>query len=340
MSAVMNIANTTTLSGPAKVAVLVLALGEEQGAKLVSLLAEDEIRDISAAMVQLGPVRPDIVESLCTDFVETIGRSGIITGSMEATERLLLKSMPPDRVARIMEEIRGPAGRTLWDKLDNINEGVLANYLKNEYPQTIAVILSRLKSDHAARVLAILPEPLGIDVIERMLTLDGVQREIIEDIENTLRTDFMSSLGRSSGRDLHEQMADIFNSFDRQSEARFMAALEARNETTAARIKALMFTFEDLTRLSPQAVQILLRQADKEALPLALKGASDKLRDLFFKNMSERAGNMLRDQIEGLGPVRVRDVDAAQAAMLTTAKELAAAGEIDLGSGKEDDVLI
>ena len=328
-----------TLSGPAKVAVLMLALGEEQGGKLIAMLQDDEVREVSAAMAQLGTVKAETVEELCTDFAENIGRSSLIAGSFETTERLLLKSMPPDRVNRIMEEIRGPAGKTIWDKLGNVNEKVLAGYLKNEYPQTIAVILSRIKSDHAARVLAVLPEELAVDVIERMLTLEAVQKDIIEEIENTLRTDFMSSLGRRAGRDLHEQMADIFNSLDRQSEARFMAALEARDEGAAARIKALMFTFEDLLRLSPAAMQTLLRQADKEALPIALKGASEKLRDHFFKNLSERAGKMLRDDIEGLGPVRLRDVDAAQTALIMTTKELAASGEIEIASGKEDDLL-
>ncbi len=339
MSSVMNNLERSSLSGPAKVAVLVLALGEEQGGKLVAMLHDDEVREVSAAMAQLGSVKAETLEHLCADFVQTIGHSSQIAGSFETTERLLLKSMPPDRVNRIMDEIRGPAGKTVWDKLGNVNETVLANYLKNEYPQTIAIILSRIKSDHAARILAILSEPLAIEVIERMLTMEGVQKAILEDIENTLRTDFMSSLGRSTRRDLHEQMADIFNALDRQSEARFMAALEARNESTAARIKALMFTFEDLLRLPPAAMQTLLRQADKEALPIALKGASEKLRDHFFKNLSERAGKMLRDDIEGLGPVRLRDVDAAQAALISTTKELAASGEIEIATGKEDDLL-
>jgi flagellar motor switch protein FliG len=339
MSGMMDYPAGLSLSGAAKVAVLVLALGEEQGAKLVALLQEDEVREVSAAMAQLGSVKAETVEALCASFLESVGSTGMVAGSFETTERLLLKSMPPDRVNQIMEEIRGPAGKTLWDKLGNVNEQVLATYLKNEYPQTIAVVLSRIKSDHAGRVLAILPEPLAIDVIERMLTMDGVQKEVLEDIENTLRVDFMSSLGRSTRRDLHEQMADIFNSLDRQSEARFMAALEARSESTAARIKALMFTFEDLARLSPPAIQALLRQADKEALPLALKGASEKLRELFFKNLSERAGKMLREDIDGLGPVRLRDVDAAQAALVATAKEMAATGEIEITSGKEDDLL-
>lgn len=338
-NALTNIASIDTLSGPVRVAILVLALGEEQGAKLVGLLHEDEIREVSIAMAKLGPVKADIVEGLCSSFIENMGRSGTVAGSFETTERLLRAAMPPDRVEQIMEEIRGPAGKTIWDKLDNVNEINLANYLKNEHPQTIAVVLSRLKPDHAARVLAILPDTLPVEVIERMLSMDGVQKEILQDVEKTLRSDFMSSLGRSARRDPHEQMAEIFNALDRQAEARFMEALEVQNQDSAARIKSLMFTFEDLGRLAPSAMQIVLRQADQEKLPLALKGASEKIREFFFKNLSERAGKMLRENIEALGPVRLRDVDAAQASLVTLAKELAASGEIEIASGKDDDLL-
>ena len=150
-----------------------------------------------------------------------------------------------------MEEIRGPAGRTMWDKLGNVNEAVLANYLKNEYPQTVAVVLSKIKSEHAARVLAALPEDFALECVSGMLRMEPVQREILDKIEQTLRTEFMSNLARTSKRDSHEMMADIFNTFDRQTEARFIAALEERNREAAERIRALMFVFEDLSKLDP-----------------------------------------------------------------------------------------
>ncbi len=173
-----------------------------------------------------------------------------------------------------MEEIRGPAGRTMWDKLGNVNEAVLANYLKNEYPQTVAVVLSKIKGDHAARVLSALPEDFALECVQRMLRMEPVQREILDKIEATLRTEFMSNLARTSKRDSHEMMADIFNNFDRQTEARFIAALEERNRESAERIRALMFVFEDLGKLDPGGVQTLLRQVEKGQLGLAMKGAS------------------------------------------------------------------
>ncbi len=327
------------LNGAQKAAILMLALGEEQSGRIFALMHEDEIREISAAMAQLGSVRADLVERLCNDFSESIGGLGNIVGSFESTERILQRALPRDRVQQIMEEIRGPAGRTMWDKLGNVSEAVLANYLKNEYPQTVAVVLSKVKSDHAARVLALLPESFAMEVVMRMLRMESVQKEVLEGVERTLRAEFMSNLARSTRRDSHEMMAEIFNNLDRQSETRFLAALEERNRESAERIKALMFTFEDLQRLTGVAVQVLLRTVEKDKLPVALKGASEKVRDLFFSNMSERAGRMLREEIENLGPVKLRDVDDAQASIVLVAKELAAQGQIEIGEGKDEELV-
>ncbi|MDE2007985.1 MAG: flagellar motor switch protein FliG [Rhodospirillales bacterium] len=327
------------VSGAQKAAILMLALGEEQCARLFALMHEDEIKDVSAAMAQLGPVRAELVEKLCGDFTESMGQAGNLVGSFESTERLLQKSLPRERALQIMEEIRGPAGRTMWDKLGNVNEAVLANYLKNEYPQTVAVVLSKIKPEHASRVLVLLPESFAMEVIMRMLRMESIQKDVLDGVERTLRAEFMSNLARSARRDAHELMADIFNNLDRQSEARFVAALEERNRDAAERIKALMFTFDDLQRLTPAAMQVLLREVEKDKLPLALKGASEKLRGMFFACLSERAGKMLREEIEALGPVKLRQVDEAQSAVVATAKELAAQGKIEIGEGKDEEVV-
>ena len=327
------------LSGTQKAAVLMLALGEEQSSRLFGMMHEDEIKDVSAAMAQLGSVKAEIVERLCLEFGESMGGTGHLVGSFESTERLLQRALPRDRVSQIMDEIRGPAGRTMWDKLGNVHEAVLANYLKNEYPQTVAVVLSKVKPEHAARVLTLLPDSFSIEVVMRMLRMESVQKDVLDGVEKTLRAEFMSNLARSTRRDSHEMMAEIFNSLDRASESRFVAALEERNRESAQRIKALMFTFDDLARLSSAAIQGLLRAVEKDKLPLALKGASEGLRDLFFKNLSERAGKMLRDDIEGLGPVKLRDVDDAQASIVALAKDLAAQGTIEIGEGKDEELV-
>ncbi|HTK34810.1 MAG TPA: flagellar motor switch protein FliG [Caulobacteraceae bacterium] len=327
------------LAGPEKAAVVLLALGEEHK-HLWQQLDEEEIKEISQAMSSLGTVSANVVEALLVEFVSGLAGSGSVMGSFEQTQRLLNAFMPSDRVDAMMEEIRGPAGRTMWDKLGNVNEAVLANYLKNEYPQTVAVVLSKIKGEHASRVLSALPEDFALECVQRMLRMEPVQREILDKIEQTLRTEFMSNLARTSKRDSHEMMADIFNNFDRQTEARFIAALEERNRESAERIRALMFVFEDLAKLDPGGVQTLLRGVEKDKLGLALKGASDGLREMFFSNMSERAAKIMREDMESMGPVRLKDVDQAQMAMVQVAKDLAAKGEIMLAGAGGDDELI
>ncbi len=328
------------LTGAERAAIIMLSLGEDHSQKIWEMMDEDEIKEVSQVMSNLGSVSSSLIERLLVDFVSQMSGTGSLMGSYESTERLLANILPPEKVGSIMEEIRGPAGRTMWDKLANVNETVLANYLKNEYPQTVSVVLSKIKPEHAARVLGSLPEEFALEVVQRMLRMESVQKDILDKVEQTLRVEFMSNLARTAKRDAHEQMAEIFNNFDRQTESRFITALEERSRDAAERIKALMFTFEDLAKLDPGSIQTLLRNVEKDKLGLALKGATDGLRDVFFSNMSERAGKILRDDMEAMGPVRLKDVDEAQMRMVNVAKDLANKGEIMIAGGSGDDELV
>ena len=327
-------------SGLDKAAMIMLSLAEEHASKLFSMMEDDEIKDLSQHMSTLGTLTNELVEKLFVEFVQQISSTGSLVGSYESVERLLTSTLGKERVESIMEDIRGPAGRTMWDKLGNVNEVVLANYLKNEYPQTVAVVMSKIKSDHAARVLASLPDEFAMEVVTRMLRMEPVQKDILDDVEKTLRTEFMSNLARTNKRDSFERMAEIFNYLDRSAEARFLDGLEKRNREASERIRALMFTFEDLVKLDPGGVQTLLRTIDKSRLAIALKGASETIRDLFFSNMSERASKILREDMQALGPVRLRDVDEAQMEMVTSAKDLADKGEIMIVDTKNEDELV
>jgi flagellar motor switch protein FliG len=331
---------TRKLTGPERAAVLMLALGEQHGAKIWNLLDDEELRELSIVMSTLGTIEAPSVENLLLEFVSRMSASGALMGNYDATERLLQQYLPPERVRGIMEEIRGPAGRNMWEKLSNVQEDVLANYLKNEYPQTIAVVMSKIRAEHAARVLAILPEDLALDVINRMLKMEAVQKEVIERVESTLRTEFMSNLSQTRRRDAHELMAEIFNNFDRQTETRFMTSLEEDNRDSAERIKTLMFTFDDLARLDSASAQTLMRNIDKDKLAIALKGASEAVRQFFMRNMSSRAAKMLADDMEMLGPVRLRDVDEAQGQFVNLAKYLAAKNEIMITKSHGDEELV
>lgn len=328
------------LTGPARAAIFMLAIGESHAGKLLQLMDDEEIRVLSQHMACLGTISSEAIEGLLVDFSEHISSAGALVGTMESTERLLSKILDAERVKRIMEEIRGPSGRTMWDKLGNVNEVVLANYLKNEYPQTVAVVLSKVKPPHAARVLALLPENFALEVVMRMLRMQTIQRDILDEVERTLRTEFMTNLARTQRGDAHELVAEIFNNFDRATEGRFMTALEERSDEAAQRIRKLMFTFEDLQRLDSSAVQVLLRQVPKEQLAVALKGASEPLKELFLKNMSVRAGKMLQEDIAAMGPVRLRDVDEAQGAIVATVKALAEKNEILLAGSDAGDEMV
>jgi flagellar motor switch protein FliG len=196
-----------------------------------------------------------------------------------------------------------------------------------------------LRPDHAARVLAELPEAFSTEVVMRLLSMETVQQDVLADVERTLRSEFMSNLSSTARSDPHEQMAVIFNNLDRRTESRFLEALEQRNQGAADRIRSLMFTFEDLGRISAQGIQVLLRTVQKDKIAMALKGASAEMKDLFFRNLSERATKMLQEELENLGLVKLRDVDDARAELVRVAKDLAAEGRIEIKSASEEEVV-
>ncbi|MBT6086868.1 MAG: flagellar motor switch protein FliG [Rhodospirillaceae bacterium] len=331
------------MTGPEKAAIFMLAVGNQHSAPLFEKMDDEEIRNLSQAMSSLGTVSAGIIERLFVEFADQLSSAGGLVGlvgSVGSTERLLMSALPEDRLAQIMEEISSPEGRTMWDKLNNVNEAVLANYLKNEYPQTVAVVMTKLRSDHASRVLSVLPENFSMEVIMRMLRMEAVQKDILDHVERTLRSEFMTNLARTARSDSHELMADIFNNLDRTTENRFMTLLEEGNREAAERIKALMFTFDDLARVDGAGIQTLLRQVEKDSLGLALKGASEDVKELFFANMSERAGKMMKEDMEAMGAVRLKDVDEAQSGIVTIAKALSDSGEIVIAGGDDESELV
>jgi flagellar motor switch protein FliG len=330
----------TEMSGPQRAAVLLLILGEKHGGPIWSMLEEDEIKRVSYAMAQLGSIESKMVESLVVDFVSRLSTAGAVTGSIDRTEELLGKIFPSDQVSAIISEIKGASGRRMWQRLSHIDAEVLATYLRSEYPQTVAVILSRISPDHTARVLSILPDDFAVDVMNRMLKMETVQKEALEHIEDTLRNEFVTTISQASRRDANELMAEIFNAFDRQTESRFFAALETVNRGSVKKIRELMFTFEDLTKLDPGSVQTLMRQVDKDTLGRALKGASEPVRTFFFANMSSRASKNLQDEMSSMGPIRLKDVDDAQNKIVSLAKDLADQGEIMISKNRAEEELV
>jgi len=335
-------ANTETReTGARNAAILMLAIGEEKASAIFSNMDDFEIRDISREMASLGSVSGDEMEGVLNKFADAIGQGGAgISGGWGTTERYLMSFMSEDRVKDLMEEMRGPAGRTMWEKLANVSEDILANYLRNEYPQTVAVIVSRIRPSHAAKVLGALPEEMALEVIERILLMDNVSREVIESVEDSLRNEFMRNLAARQKRDSHEMMAEIFNNFDRANEQKFMEMLDDRSAPDAERIRALMFTFEDIMKTDDKGIQVILREVEKDRLAMALKGANNDLQERFLANMSERASKIMREDMDNMGPIRVKDVDEAQNEIVVIAKRLADDGQIMIMEEGGDDEFI
>ena len=265
-------------SGIERAAALMLALGKDYGAPIWEQMSIDEVKELSSCISTLGRVPSSVVEHLLVQFSGEVSSMSSLHGSYESTERLLQGVLPGEKVKEIMEDIRGPSGRTIWDKLSNVSESVLAAYLKNEYPQTVAVMLSKLNPDHAARVLAELPKDFSVDIVLRMLRMETVQKEVVNQVEQTLKNEFMSNLARSQRRDPHEAMAEIFNALDRSTEEAMLSELDDKSPESAERIRALMFTFEDLQNLLPASIATLVRTADKREMALALKGAPEDMK--------------------------------------------------------------
>ncbi len=322
-------------TGVERAAIMMLSLPDDQAQKIFAYLEPEEIKDLSQAMVNLGTISSQTVETLCVEFVNEMASSGSLVGSVESTKRLLSKIMTQSEVDKIIDDIHGPAGRNLWDKLSSVDEEVFAGYLKNESPQTVAVILSRTRPDTSAKVLSFLPNVMADEVVMRILRMDKVRKEVIDDIESTLHREFISNLGRSLKQDPYEIVAEVFNNLDRTSELRLMSGLEQKSPESAEKVRNLMFTFEDLGELSKGNIQLILRAVNRSKLAMALKGTQDRIKQKFTENMSERGAKLLADEMNVLGLVRLKDVENAQNEIVAIAKDMAARSEIDINNNAE-----
>lgn len=327
------------LTGRQKVAIVLLSMSEDNATKIFSLMSEEEITDISHAMSQLGAVSPEVVESVMGQLTADLAGDASFLGNLHTTEKLLEKILDKDRLQSLMDEIRGPQGRNTWEKLANVNEELLALYFRNEHPQTAALVLSKISPDHAAKVLSNLPDSFAFEIISRILNLGNVKKEILERVEKILRAEFISSIGKTQKSDSFEMLAEIFNNFDRNSESKFMAMLEASLPDAASKIKDKMFTFDDLVKIDTKGIQRLLREVEKSRLTLALKGASDSVKSVLFASLSQRAAKIIEEDLVALGPVRVKEVDNARAEIVAVAKSLIEKGEIDIVLDSNNDFI-
>lgn len=336
----MSIDDILKLTGVQKVAVVLLSIPEENATKVLSMMTEEEIKEVSHAMSNLGSIKSEVVDKLMEQFSYDLSVGSAFLGDFAITKKLLEKALDQEHAEQILAEIRGPQGRNTWEKLTNVNEELLALYLKNEHPQTAALVLSKISSDHAAKVLSILPDRFAFDVISRMLNIGAVKNEVLDGLEKTLRQEFVSNTSRTRKRDSHHLIADIFNRLERNVETKYMSMLEENLPDVAVSIKNLMFTFEDLVKINPKSIPRLLRDIDKSRLTIALKGSSEELRNIFFSNMSQRAANIIIDELNALGPVRAREVDNARSEIVNLTKTLIENGEIEILLDDQDEFIV
>lgn len=333
------IQSLSQLTGIEKVAILLLTIPEESATGLFALMTDDEIKEISYAMSNLGHITPQLIDELLRSFNDEILGNTVFLGNLQTTERLLTKVLDKERAQSLIEEIKGPQGKNTWEKLGSVNEELLALYLHNEHPQTAALVISKISPEHAAKVLGNMDDQFAFDVLKRLLNIGSVKKEILERVEKILRAEFISSIGRTMKHDSFEMLADIFHNFDRTSESKYMGMLETTIPDAAQKIKDLMFTFDDMIKVDSKGLQIVLRNVDKHKLTIALKGASEAVRDAFLSNMSERAARIMLEEIESLGPTRVKEVDEAQAEIIRSVKDLIDKGEVALVDGGKDEYI-
>jgi flagellar motor switch protein FliG len=316
-----------------KAAIILMSLDQSRAQQIFARLEDEEIRRVSRAMATLGRTDGALVERTVSEFQAALGRAGNLVGSARNTERMLRQVLPGPKVAEIMQDIIGGTGQ-VWEKLTQVPPEVLAGYLGNESPQTAAVVLAKLPAQHAARVLAALPD--APEVALRIVRTERVQNAILTDIEETLRREFVGDGSGPRDQDRSAALADLLNHSDKAMVQQVMAAMAEKDADAAARVRRLMFGFDDLIRVDPATFGTLVAECAAEKLPIALSAADESLRDLFLSSMSERAGNMLREEISSMPAPRKRAVDEAQAEIVTLAKRLAEEGRIFILNGDED----
>jgi flagellar motor switch protein FliG len=319
-----------------KAALIMLALDEERSQRLFAGLEETEIRLLSRAMSRLGRTPLELIEQTVGDFREEISRTGNVVGTVEGTERILLRIMPPEKVASIMGDIRGTNSGAVWERLAGLPAPALVSYLRNEYPQTIAVVLAQLPPERGAHVLGLLPQPVADEVAVRLLRMDRVQQSVLSQVEAALERELIATNEGSEGQDSASVLAELLNRSDKDMVARVLATLEETDPDGAARVRRLMFTFEDLIRIDPATFGVLIAESSVDKLAIALHSAGAAIRELFLSSMSERAANMLKDEIETMPAPRRKAVDEAQTEIVELAKRLAEEGRIAFIDAADD----
>lgn len=325
-------------TGPQKTAVLCLALGEKFTGEVFKRLDRREIARISKAMLEMETVPKEQVEEVVREFNDTMqfGKE-MVVGGADQVKRLLGKTLDADTAKYIMDSLEIDTGPTPFQELGNVSPRILAQILRNEHPQTLALILGHLHSDQAAELLQNLPSGVRAEVLMRLARLEAVAEEMLMEVDKVLQNQLIA-MGGKEGKKVGgvTSVAEILNAVDRATEEEVLSEIEEESAQMAEDIRNLMFVFEDIKALDDRAIRELLKEVSNEELTQALKGASDELKEKFFKNLSERAATMIQEDLEIMGPVKLSDVEASQQNVVKTVRRLEAEGKIAIGRGGGD----
>ena len=330
--------STSNLTGPEKAAIFMLTLGEEFSSQVFKRLEEDEIKVVGRQMAKIDHVDKDDVAALLAEFKADAGGDDLYLSGNDMLEQALKRALNTDKASAILEEIRSDWKLTLFQKARKLEPKVLTNFLRNEHPQTIALVMAVIDPAQAAAVLAELKEEIQVEVVMRMAELDKVSPEILVDVDRVLQDELLSVEGMEGQRlGGVESVAEILNNADRALEAMVLEGVEEQRENLADEIRRLMFVFEDLLGVDDRGIMAILKEVSTDDLKLALRTGSNELKEKVFKNMSSRAVEMLQEDMEIMGPVRVKDVESAQQSILKIAKRLEQEGKIQLLQGGGED---
>jgi flagellar motor switch protein FliG len=333
--------SSDNLSGPEKAAIFLLTLGEDFTSQVFQRLDDGEIKEVGRQMAKVDHVDKEDISALLSEFkTDSGGEADLFLSGDDVLESSLKRALNADKANQILDEIRSDWKLTLFQKARKLEPKVLVNFLRNEHPQTVALVLAVLEDIQAATILAELKEETQVEVVMRMAELDKVSPEILVDVDRVLQEELLSVEGLEGQRlGGVEAVAEILNNADRALEASILEGVEEQRESLADDIRRLMFVFEDLYNIDDRGIMAILKEVSTDDLKLALRTSSDELGEKIFKNMSSRAVEMLKEDMEIMGPVRVKDVEGAQQAIIKIAKRLEQEGKIQLmaGGGGEDE---
>ncbi|MWV25082.1 flagellar motor switch protein FliG [Methylobacterium sp. 2A] len=323
-----------------EVAAVLIAMNKASSSRLVKYFDGAELKQITRAVAQLGPVPRDQLEGLIEQVASLFADGASLVGTAREMEKLLDGVLPPEQIAELMSDVLGAGERSIWDRISNGSETALASYLMKEHPQTVALVLSKVKPACAAKVMAQLPAPLRNGVMRRMLTFKPIVEATMKMIEQTIHEDFMINLARNAAADTHSRMADIINKMERQSMEEVLDNLAQSRPKSAEILKSLLFTFDDIINMTPRARTALFDQIPHEKVILALKGTSPQLRSVVLSGLTARARRLVEHELDGGEPASQRDVLEARRSITDQALEMAARGEIELNASDTEDTYI